>query len=230
MKAQNYRTTARTNSGLAGAARRRRTNSTTSGSSRSRKTPRKAGKSASSQRNGARVIMLLAVVGGIIAVGFILAQHSLINVLQLKRAEESLKSELDTLSSQQRYYSFKKEQALSTQESDRAAKESGLIQPGLGGAAAAPPPKPEPEIRAQAKTGNQTKVLSSGLVTDRSAGRSAGKVADKRTAATKQPIKTANVAKIVKPSNKVIPTDKGKKDNKPIAKNQKPQKEMKRQR
>jgi cell division protein FtsB len=227
MKAQNYRTTNQTNSGLTGAAKRRRANSTSGVSSRSRKTPRKSGKATGGQGNGFRVIMMLAAIGAVIAVGFILAQHSLINVLQLKRAEESLKSELDTLSSQQRFYTFKKEQALSTQESDRAAKESGLVQPGLTGATVAPPPpKPETEVRTQAKTENQAKVLSSGLVTNRSANKSP----DKRAAATKQPAKAANVAKIIKVTNKLTPTDKGKKDNKPIAKNQKPQKEVKRQR
>lgn len=226
MKAQNYRTTTQTNSKLAGTAKRRRSNSASGASSRSRKTNGTASKKAGGQRNGARVILMLTAVGGIIAVGFILAQHSLINVLQLKRAEESLKSELDTLSSQQRYYTFKKEQALSTQESDRAAKESGLIQPGFGGAVAAPPPKASPEVKAPTRTDNQSKVFTSGLVTNRST----GKLPDRRTSTARQPEKAPNSARNIKTANKAIPTANTKKDNKPIAKNQKPPKDAKRQR
>lgn len=71
---------------------------------------------------------MLMFVGAMIATGFVLAQRSQINAHQLKHVEEELKSELDTLSSQQRYLIFQKERALSTKESDRAAKESGLIQ------------------------------------------------------------------------------------------------------
>lgn len=228
MKAQHHRTTNRAKIGLPGSVTRRRTSTASGTSSRSTKAPRKATKATHRQGNGARVIMLMVGVGSIIAVGFILAQHSLINVLQLKRAEESLKSELDTLSSQQRFYTFKKEQALSTQESDRAANESGLIQPGLG-KTVAPTVSVAPETRKQAKVETQSKALSSGLV---------NKVPDKRTAVAKPPAKAANSAKVVKVTNKPVPAgksgktkpDKTKKDNNQIAKHQKPQKEVKRQR
>jgi hypothetical protein len=163
--------------------------------------------------------MLMVGVGAIIAVGFILAQNSLINVLQLKRAEESLKSELDTLSSQQRFYTFKKEQALSTQESERAASESGLVQPGLG-RAVTPSSVPEAKSRKQGKIENQSKAMSSGLV---------AKIPDKRTAVAKPTVKAANADKAIKavPAGK---QDKTKKETKQIAKNQTPQKEVKRQR
>lgn len=228
MKAQHHRTTNQAKTRLAGSVNRRQTSSASGASSRSGKAPRKTGKAARRQGNGARVIMLMVSVGSIIAVGFILAQHSLINVLQLKRAEEGLKSELDTLSSQQRFYTFKKEQALSTQESDRAANESGLVQPGLGNAVVQSV-SPESEARKQAKVENQPKAMSSGLV---------NKIPDKRTAVAKPPAKAANTAKVVKAVNKAVPAgksdktkpDKAKKDNKQIAKHQKPQKEVKRQR
>ncbi|MBL8188041.1 MAG: hypothetical protein JNK38_08540 [Acidobacteria bacterium] len=228
MKAQHHRTTNRAKTGLPGSVTRRRTSTASGASSRSSKAPRKATKAAHRQGNGARVIMLMVGIGSIIAVGFILAQHSLINVLQLKRAEESLKSELDTLSSQQRFYTFKKEQALSTQESDRAANESGLIQPGLGKTVVSAVPA-VPETGKQAKSESQVKALSSELVT---------KVPDKRTATAKPSTKVANTAKVIKVANKAIPAgksdktkpDKTKKDTPQIAKHQKPQKEVKRQR
>lgn len=220
MKAQHYRTTNQANSGRTASTNRRRANSASGAASRSRKAPRRTGKPTSRQGNGARVIMLLVGIGSIIAVGFILAQHSLINVWQLKRAEESLKSELDTLSSQQRYYTFKKEQALSTQESDRAANESGLIQPGLGGAVAQPA-KLETEVKKPAKVENHSKALSSGLV---------AKVPDKRTAAAKQPLKAVKAIKVTSKTTPTAKPDKTRKDSKQMAKNQKPQKDVKRQR
>ena len=243
MKAQNYRTTTQANSGHA-AANRRRTNSATGSAGRSRKS-RRTGKKNSGSRNGARVIMMLVTVGGIIAVGFVLAQHSLINTLQFKRAEEGLKSELDTLSSQQRYYTFKKEQALSTQESDKAAKESGLIQPGLGrDVAQNARPQIEPKTQAQSA---QPKAASSELMSSRLATKAADKTngsaksPGKALPPKKQPEHKSNVVKVVKVTNKANPAakpDKAKpgnsqKDNRQVAKNQKPQKdqkEMKRQR
>jgi len=223
MKAQHHRTTNHVRAGLPGSVNRRRTSSASGVSSRSSKAPRKRGKAARRQGNGARVIMLMVGVGAIIAVGFILAQHSLINVLQLKRAEESLKSELDTLSSQQRFYTFKKEQALSTQESERAASESGLVQPGLG-RAVTPSSVPEPKSRKQEKIETQPKAMSSGLVT---------KISNKRTAVVKPPAKAASTTKPVTVVNKAVPAgkqDKTKKESKQITKNQTPQKEVKRQR
>lgn len=228
MKAQHHRTTNRVKTGLPGSVNRRRTSAASGASSRSTKAPRKATKATHPQGNGARVIMLMVSIGSIIAVGFILAQHSLINVLQLKRAEEGLKSELDTLSSQQRFYTFKKEQALSTQESDRAANESGLVQPGLG-KTVAPVVSVVPQTGKQAKVETQSKTLSSGLV---------NKVPDKRTVVAKPPAKAANTSKVVKVANKTVPAgkpdkakpDKTKKENNQIAKHQKPQKEVKRQR
>ncbi len=223
MKAQHHRTTNQARTGLPGSVNRRRTTAASGVTARSSKAPRKRGKAARRQGNGARVIMLMVGVGTIIAVGFILAQHSLINVLQLKRAEESLKSELDTLSSQQRFYTFKKEQALSTQESERAASESGLVQPGLGRAVTTSS-APEAKSRKQGKIENQSKSMSSGLVT---------KITDKRTAVAKPTAKSANTDKAIKAVNKAVPagkSDKTKKETKQIAKNQTPQKEVKRQR
>ncbi len=224
MKAQNYRTTNQANSGRTSSTNRRRDNAASGAASRPRKSTRQTGKATSRQGNGARVIMLLVGVGSIIAVGFILAQHSLINVLQLKRAEEGLKSELDTLSSQQRFYAFKKEQALSTQESDRAANESGLVQPGLGGAIVQPA-KLEIEVKKPAKVENHSKALTSGLV---------AKAPDKRTAAAKQPVKSAKAVKVTNKTTPALKPGKTKKDIKQLtrqmAKNQKPQKDVKRQR
>ena len=237
MKAQNYRTTTQANSGHA-AANRRRTNSATGSAGRSRKS-RRTGKKNSGSRNGARVIMMLVTVGGIIAVGFVLAQHSLINTLQFKRAEEGLKSELDTLSSQQRYYTFKKEQALSTQESDKAAKESGLIQPGRGRDIAQ---NVQPQVEPKPTKAASPEMMSSRLATkaaDKPNG--SAKSPGKALPPKKQPEHKSNVVKVVKVTNKanpVVKPDKAKpgnaqKDNRQVAKNQKPQKdqkEMKRQR
>lgn len=244
MKAQNYRTTTQANSGHAGTGRRR-TNSGAGSVSRPRKASKK---NSSSSKNGARVIMMLMTVGGVIAVGFILAQHSLINTLQFKRAEENLKSELDTLSSQQRFYTFKKEQALSTQESDRAASESGLVQPGLG-RAVAQQIQPEAANKSQAKNetqSNQPKAVLSGQSSGLMTSRLVTKASDKQNGQIKQPGKTApqkkqpehksnavTVAKVVKVENKAnsaAKPEKTKKDSRQIAKNQKPPKEVKRQR
>ncbi len=126
MRTQNHRTRIQNTS-----VTRRRAASVASGTASRSRSASRGGNKSDHRKHGTRAIWLLMFIGGMIAAGFILAQRSQINAHQLKHVEEELKSELDTLSSQQRYLIFQKERALSTKESDRAAKESGLIQPKL---------------------------------------------------------------------------------------------------
>ena len=118
--------TAKTRSG---SRSKTRTASATGGARQSSRGKRR--KSEKSNK-GARVLLMMVVIGGVIGAIFILAQKLQVNTLHLKRAEEGLKSEIDTYASQQRYLIYQKEKALSTQEAQRAASEFGLVQPGFG--------------------------------------------------------------------------------------------------
>ena len=144
MTAQNYRPKVSTGS-LAG----RRTLSTNStATTRSRKSARKS----DARGQGARVLWILMIVGGLIGSGFVMAQHSQINVHQFRQAEEKVKTQLDELTNQQRFLALEKERVVNTQESDRIAKNAGLVQPKLDGAMAAP-------IRAEARTEPKPEAL-----------------------------------------------------------------------
>lgn len=134
---------------------------------------------------GARVIWVMMIVGGVIGAIFIFAQRSQINTLYLKRTEESLKSEIDTLASQQRYLNFQREKALSTQESDRAAGEFNLTQPGVGRTVAE---RTEPKPKAVSKT----------KAADKAKGAKA-KVESKQSASAKQLAKVTKSIKVVAP-------------------------------
>jgi len=146
-------------------AKRRTASAVSSGSSltkRPRSASRNSKRKSDHRKYGSRVIGLLMILGGMIAGGFVLAQRSQINAHQLKRVEEMLKSEMDTLSSQQRYLLIQKDRALSTQESDRAAKESGLVQIRLD-RANAQQAKIQPEPRAESKPAAKPATQSSKL-------------------------------------------------------------------
>ncbi len=128
MRAQNYRP--KVHPGVI--ARGRSTSSTASSSGaphRSRNAVRATRRKSEKRGQGARVIWLLMIIGGLIAVGFVLAQRSQINAHQFRQAEEKVKTQLDELANQQRFLALQKERAINTQESDRIAKQSGLIQP-----------------------------------------------------------------------------------------------------
>lgn len=154
---------------------------------------------------------MMVLAGGMIGAIFILAQRFQISTLHLKRAEEGLRSEFDTLASQQRYLSFQKDKALSTQESLKAANEFNLAQPGVGRTVA----------RQETKPVSETKPTVVKAVMKQPA-------VGKQAVATKQPGKIAKTVKVVpagktaKPvvTSKPAQASKSKKDNKQIAKNQ----------
>ncbi len=186
--------------------------------STSRRKPRTASSGGSRQSSGsrrrksetgnksARAIWMMVAVGGLIGAIFILAQKLQLSTLHLKRAEEGLKSEFDTLASQQRYLNFQKDKALSTQESQKAASEHNLVQPDVGRSVARP-------TAQEAKPAVVKAVV-------------------KQPVAAKQPGKIAKTVKVMpagKPAgktakpvanNKLAQTSKPKKDNKQIARNQ----------
>lgn len=91
--------------------------------------PRRSRRKSEKRGQGARVIWLMMIIGGLIASGFLLAQRSQINAHQLRQAEEKFKTQLDDLSTQQRFWALEKERATNAQESERIAKQSGLVQP-----------------------------------------------------------------------------------------------------
>lgn len=134
---------------------------------------------------GARVLLMMVVIGGVIGAIFILAQKLQVNTLHLKRAEEGLKSEIDTYASQQRYLIYQREKALSTQEAQRAASEFGLVQPGVGRTVAA---QTEPETKSAAKPVAAKSVAKQSVQLKQS-----GKLAKNAKAAT--PSKPINVKK-----------------------------------
>lgn len=156
----------------------------------------------------ARAIWMMVIVGSVIGGIFVLAQKYQVSTLHLKRAEESLKSEFDTLASQQRYLNFQRDKALSTQESQKAAGEFNLAQPGFGRAithVAGQETKPTSEVKPA--------VL---------------KTVVKQPVAAKQPGKIAKTVKVMpaaKPAkatgtNKLAQVSKPRKDSKQIAKAQ----------
>ncbi|HMY72855.1 MAG TPA: hypothetical protein PLQ88_13645, partial [Blastocatellia bacterium] len=158
MTAQNYRPKVSTGS-LAG---RRTVSSKSTTTTRSRNSSQSARKS-DARGQGARVLWILMIVGGLIGSGFVMAQHSQINVHQFRQAEEKVKNQLDELTNQQRFLALEKESAINTQESDRIAKQAGLQQLKLEGAMSAmirteAPAKPQtvkadtkPEVKAVVK-------------------------------------------------------------------------------
>ena len=185
--------------------------------SRNNRVPSVAGGSRQSSRGkrrkseksdkSARAIWMMVMVGSVIGAIFILAQRYQISTLHLKRAEEGLKSEFDTLASQQRYLSFQRDKALSTQESQKAAGEFNLAQPGFGRAithVTGQETKPVSEVKpAVLKTVKQP-------------------VAAKQTGKIAKTVKVMPTGKAAKPigTGKTAQASKPKKDNKQIAKAQ----------
>ncbi len=179
---------------------RRKTRTASSGSSRQSSSSRRR-KSEKSNKS-ARAIWMMVAVGGLIGAIFILAQRLQLSTLHLKRAEEGLKSEFDTLASQQRYLNFQKDKALSTQESQKAAGEFNLVQPGVGRSVARPPAQ---EVKP---------VVINAVAKQPVAAKHPGKIA--------KTVKVMPAGKMAKPvaNNKLAQASKPKKDNKQIAKNQ----------
>lgn len=173
--------------------------------SRSRSASRGSRNKSENRKYGTRAIWMLMFVGAMIATGFVLAQRSQINAYQLKHVEEELKSELDTLSSQQRYLIFQKERALSTRESDRAAKESGLIQLKLDRANARqvqPEAETKIELKALAKSnGHSPKEAGKARATNSS--KSSANLSNKQIQAVKSNKEgKAKVTQTGKPASK----------------------------
>lgn len=192
--------TARTRSGSRSKAR------TVSSAGGSRQSSRGKRRKSEKSNKGARALLIMTVIGGVIGAVFVLAQRLQINTMHLKRAEEGLKSEIDTYTSQQRYLAFQKEKALSTQEAGKAADEFNLTQPGVGRAAA----RTEPET----KTVVTTKAAAKPLATKADA---------KQQASAKQPGKVTKSSKVVTPVKTAKPIKQAqastaKKDGKQVTK------------
>lgn len=99
-----------------------------------------AGRRSSSRRSSSRrqkkerqrepnVLLILMLIGAFVAAGFVLALRSQINSRHLGQAEAQLRGELDEIANRQRYEILEQQRALSPRESDRAARQAGLIQP-----------------------------------------------------------------------------------------------------
>ena len=74
-------------------------------------------------------MLILMLIGAFVAAGFVTALRSQINSHHLGQAETQLRGELDEIANQQRYDILQQQRALSPRESDRAARQAGLIQP-----------------------------------------------------------------------------------------------------
>ncbi|MFN0107688.1 MAG: hypothetical protein ACKVZH_02455 [Blastocatellia bacterium] len=171
---------------------------------------------------GARVIFMMVIVGGIIGSIFVLAQKFQISALHLKKTEESLKSEIDTLASQQRYLNYQREKALSTQESEKAAAEFNLLQPVAGRAVtqkAEPEAKPTPKAKEQAPT--KTSKAASVALKQPKGQTQQGKLVKNAKAIPAKASKPGKPSKTVAATNK---TDNSKKNGKQVAKAQASQK------
>ncbi len=190
-----------------------RNNRTSPLASSSRQSSRGKRRKTEKTGKGARVIWMMVMVGGLIGSIFILAQRLQMNTLHLKRVEEGLKSEIDTLASQQPYLNFQKDKALSTQESQKVASEFNLVQPGVGRTVVH---QPEPEVKPASKV-NPVVRPDSGKVT-----KAAAKQPASATQSGKKNAKVMLAAKIAKPERTVKSPQAGKlkRDSKQVAKNQ----------
>ncbi len=94
-------------------------------SSRSRRSRKKT------RQEGSNVLLMLMITGAIVAAGFVFALRSQINAHHISQAEAQLREELDEIANQQRYEILQQQRALSPRESDRKAREAGLVQPKL---------------------------------------------------------------------------------------------------
>ena len=183
---------------------RRRTGTASSGGSRQSSGSRR--RKSEKNNKSARAIWMMVAVGGLIGAIFILAQRLQLSTLHLKRAEEGLRSEFDTLASQQRYLNFQKDKALSTQESQKAAGEFNLVQPSVGRSVARPPAQEAKPAVVKALVKQPVAAKQSGKIANTVKVMPAGKPAGK----TAKPV--AN--------NKLAQASKPKKENKQIARNQ----------
>ncbi len=178
MKAQNYRPKVHT-----GTPAKRRTVSTASNlTTRSRNSRGRSARGRSESRGqGARVLWILMIIGGVIGSGFVMAQHSQINVHQFKQAEEKVKTQLDEMTNQQRFLALEKERAINTQESERIARQSGLMQPKLENASVQPSGI-EPPARPQLAKMPATKLAAKATVSSaiRQPGQQPGRQTDKQ--------------------------------------------------
>jgi hypothetical protein len=221
MRAQNYRPKVHT-----GTPAKRRTVSSASNITTRSRSPR--GRS-ESRGQGARVLWILMIIGGVIGSGFVMAQHSQINVHQFKQAEEKVKTQLDEMTNQQRFLALEKERAINTQESERIARQSGLMQPKLENASvqpsgAEPPAKPQlakmPSTKLAAKATASSAIRQpgkpSGRETDKQIVRQGVKVASQTVSKPmgKPGIKPAVLPKqsakqtVLKPTSRVVPSGK----------------------
>ncbi len=183
MKAQNYRPKVHTGT----PAKRRTVSSASNITTRSRNSRRRS----ESRGQGARVLWILMSIGGLIGSGFVMAQHSQINVHQFKQAEEKVKTQLDEMTNQQRFLALEKERAINTQESERIARQSGLMQPELENATVQPSrtePPAKPQLAKTPSTKLAAKAIASSAI--RQPGKQSGKQTDKQVG--RQAVKAAN--------------------------------------
>jgi hypothetical protein len=195
--------------------------------------PRRSRRKSEKRGQGARVIWLMMMIGGLIASGFLLAQRSQINAHQLRQAEEKFKTQLDELTTQQRFWALEKERATNALESERIARQSGLIQPQLKKTGETPVPqapsaKPAATVKQTAKTPAETmkQPAKSPVKSVMQPSKPSTKPAAAR-ASTPSSAKSGLAAK----SNKIAPPGKANKDGKnqrQLAQNLPPNKKEKR--
>ncbi|QQS46284.1 MAG: hypothetical protein IPM66_20600 [Acidobacteriota bacterium] len=98
---------------------------------------------------GSRVFWLLILVASVMASGFIYSLRSQVAMHRLGQMESNLRGELEDIANRQRYEVMEQQRAINPQQSESAARQSGLVQPRLAG----PPLKPAVEsVNRQGKT------------------------------------------------------------------------------
>lgn len=213
MKAQNYRPKVHTGTPV----KRRTVSSASNITTRSRNSRSRSARGWSESRGqGARVLWILMIIGGLIGSGFVMAQHSQINVHQFKQAEEKVKTQLDEMTNQQRYLALEKERAINTLESERIARQSGLTQPKLENASVKPsgtepPAKPQlakmpstkPAAKATAGSAIGQPGKQPGRLTDKQIGRQGVKVASHAAA---RPMGKPGIKPVVLPKKSATQT------------------------
>lgn len=231
MKAQNYRPRIQTS--IASARR-----TAPPAASRSRSTPRRSRRKSEGKGQGGRVIWILMAVGGLIASGFLLAQRSQINAHQLRQAEEKFKTQLEDLSNQQRYLALEKERVLNVQETDRIAKQSGLIQPRLDQSAIQQSLSASP-VKSEAENKTAKAVVTHAVMPVVPSAKSLAKPqAAKQAAKSSGNVAPTNKANAVSKSTAKMPTaktnanaakaNKDSKNLRQVARSQEPKKEKRR--
>ncbi len=135
MRAQTYRPRVQ-NGPIAKRRNRPATKKVSERTSTARRASSRARRGQVERRTGSRVLWSLMLIGALVAAGFLSALNSQISTYRLGQAEAELKAELDEIANRQRFDILEQQRALSPGESDRAARQMGLVQPSLRPAAA----------------------------------------------------------------------------------------------